>query len=184
MNRLPMIVVIAISACTSSAEQAPKELAPLAVGILREPGFQVPAQATFELVRGVMKLPKDSAFDADKIDAAVRRALIVGFDKRGWEPGNQGQSDLRVGYAVVHGDVVGDAQLARIFGIAPGWQPHGDFVYHKGTLLVFLSDGRTGGGLWLGAIQGQVHADLSDKLRAKRIAEAVELLLDRLKPAG
>ena len=184
MNRMPLIVVLAFSACTATTEEAPKELAPLAVGIVREPGFQVPRQATFELVRGVMKLPKDSAFDADKIDAAVRRALIVGFDKRGWEPGNRGQSDLRVGYAVVHGDVVGDEQLARIFGIAPGWQPHGDFVYHKGTLLVFLSDGRTGGGLWHGAIQGQVHADLSDNLRAKRIAQAVELLLDRLKPAG
>ena len=79
--------------------------------------------------------------------------------------------------------VVGDAQLARIFGIAPGWKPKGDFIYHKGTLLVFLSDGRTRGGLWLGAIQGQVHANLSDDLRAKRIAEAVEVLLDRLKPA-
>ena len=181
MNRLPVLVFCLASACTHSSPKEPAELAPMAIGIVRNPEFQAPAAATFELVKGVMKLPANSGFDAQKIEAAVRKALILGLDKRGWEPGAEGQADLRVGYAAVHGDVVGDKQLARIFGIAPGWQPRGEFVYHKGTLLVFISDGRTGGGLWLGAIQGQVHENLDDKVREKRIAEAVDALLARLR---
>jgi len=176
---LPALVWL-VAACSASSK-APEDSAPLAVAVTRNPSVAVPATATYELVAGAVKLPDDPNFDPAKIDGMVRASLMVGLDRRGYQLANAGAAQLRVGYAVVHGDVLDDLDMTRMFGVSPGWRGAGQETYKKGTIIVLITDGQSRYAIWRGAIQGQVHRELSDKVRRERIGEAVEMLLDRLR---
>jgi len=155
-------------------------VAPAAVAVTRNPSMRVPRTATYELVAGTIELPDDPDFDAARIDSMVRAALMIGMDRRGYQLAAPGTAEIRVGYAVVHGDVLDDTQLARIFGVSPGWRAPGTESYAKGTIIVLVTDASGRHALWQGAIQGQVHSRLSEKPRRERIHRAIERLLAQL----
>ena len=179
MRTAGLLTAAFFAGCASAPE--PEDAAPAAVAVARSPNLQLPANATYELVAGVIELPADPKLDAERIDGMVRAALMVGLDRRGYRLGDRGATQLRVGYAVVHGDVVDDAQLARIFGVSPGWRPQGTGSYQKGTIVLLVTDGTGTRALWQGAIQGQVHREANDKARRERIERAVDGLLDQLR---
>jgi len=163
-----------------SDDGTPEDAAPAAVAVVRNPRFAFPREATYELVAGSVELPDDPKFDAERIDGMVRAALMVGLDRRGHPMADRGTADIRIGYAVVHGDVLDDTQLARMFGVSPGWRAPGGGSYATGTIILLVTDRAGRNALWQGAVQGQVHREYTDKQRRARIGRAVERLLDRL----
>ena len=179
MRMVTPILLFLLTACATSSE--PDDAAPAALAVVRNPRFPLPPAATYELVAGTLELPDDPKFDAQQINGMVRAALMVGLDRRGYRPAQSGTAQLRVGYAVVHGDVLDDSQLTRIFGVSPGWRAPAGESYAKGTIIVLVTDGSGRHAIWQGAVQGQVHRELSDKARRERIGRAVERLLDRLR---
>jgi len=175
------LLLASLTCIGCSSQPVAEDAAPAAVAVTRNPNFTMPANASYELVAGVLELPADPKFDVEQIDGMVRAALMVGLDRRGYQLAGRGSSQLRVGYAVVHGDVVDDTQLARVFGISPGWRPQGGGTYQKGTIVLLVTDASGQRALWQGAIQGQVHREATEKERRERIQRAVERLLDQLR---
>ena len=91
------------------------------------------------------------------------------------------QADLQVGYVVILDGALSDKELNSRYGIQPSLnlQAPDSVRYEKGTLVIDITDRKTGRSVWRGALQGFADLHLSKEDRQDRLNDMVRFMLAR-----
>ena len=144
--------------------------APIAVTSFAQRGVDVAAYRTFAWERIVTNVPGDPRLDNNAFfqeylrDAVERELLGRGFEHTSLQP------DLYVHYHATAQQrvLVGDQQVR-----SERCRDCTAEVYDEGTLLIDLTDGRTGALVWRGVAQSGFAATVSNQLRMERTIDSI-----------
>lgn len=118
---------------------------------------------------------------ADMLEDAISGTM----NKKGYRYGQtSGASVLHIGYRVVIGDAAASRKIEDRYGVQPGLavaSPDPN-QYEKGTLIITVTDRRSGLVAWRSAMQGFAGQDIPEASRRKRINEIVTRMLAGVPP--
>lgn len=172
----PIVSGLAIAAATIAAA-----CAPITVASFSQPGADVAAYRTFAWERVDTGVPGDPRLDNNEFfhdylrDAVERELLTRGYEHTSLQP------DLYVHYHV----------SAQQKVLAHDQQMRGERcrdctaeVYDEGTLLVDLTDARTGALVWRGVAQSGLAAAVNNQLRMEETIDRVVTRIFARLPRG
>lgn len=113
---------------------------------------------------------------------AIEKAITSALTSKGYEyTWRSRQADLQVGYVVILDGALSDKELNSRYGIQPSLnlQAPDNVRYEKGTLVIDITDRKTGRSVWRGALQGFADLHLSKEDRQDRLNDMVRFMLAR-----
>lgn len=113
---------------------------------------------------------------------AIEDAILAEVTARGYTPAPPGQGDLALAYAIGVSGQLDDAELSRIFGIAPGLDATHDSQDLRGAIVLVALNPRTSLVQWRGAASSQADPDATTHQRDDRITLAIKRMLAGLPP--
>jgi hypothetical protein len=115
--------------------------------------------------------------DQQQIQPLIQELIVAELSQQGFEYQQSPEPlvDFYVGFLVVKEQQLPDEKYNKIFKLNPGLKSVDD--YEKGTLLVYILEGKNQQFAWRGAVQGfiQENAELSE--RKHRGAQVIKTLL-------
>jgi Domain of unknown function (DUF4136) len=113
---------------------------------------------------------------------ALEKAITNAMTSKGYEyTWRARQGDLQVGYVVILDGALSDKELNSRYGIQPSLnlQAPDSLRYEKGTLVIDITDRKSGRSVWRGALQGFADLHLSKEDRQERLNDMVMFMLGR-----
>jgi len=157
----------------------PAHMRQISVTAIDGPGSPLPSSGTWSWMPGSGVSLHNPDVDSGFVEAVIRDAIEAELEKRGWNRGSSGSSDMFVGYVAALSEEMSDVDLVRRFGLSPGLSSAG--VRHgKGSLVILVSRPGNSALAWRGVAQALADLELSDETREQRVRGAVNVLVSSI----
>lgn len=151
-------LLASLAACASDGLEVTTSFDPLAT---------FPSQATFVWEDAANRLPQDERIQQLDLDPLIRKAASDAFAARGYVRVGSAPADYRVSYELGENRWVG---------------PDGETSFVSISLR--LSDSASGRSVWHGFGRAEVQPNLERDVRARRLRQAFDRLLEKFPPSA
>jgi hypothetical protein len=182
-----MLMVVLLAGCAGQPSATPGAISgqpmPFTVVSTMDSRADVSSAASFGWAPRMREIDSDPHDSGDLPDKeALEKAITNALTKKGYEYNWRArQADLQVGYVVVLNGALSDKEINSRYGIQPSLdlQAPDSVRYEKGTLVIDITDRKTGRSVWRGALQGFADLHLSKEDRQDRLNDMVMFMLAR-----
>jgi uncharacterized protein DUF4136 len=186
LSFLPFLMIVLFAGCAQRQPAMTQAIRarpmPFTVVSTMDPLADVSSAASFGWAPGMSEVysnPHEGDMpDKETLENAITNAL----QKKGYEyTWRARQGDLQVAYLVVLDGALSDKEINDRYGIQPSLtlQAPDNIRYEKGTLVIDITNRKTGRSVWRGALQGFADLHLTKEDRQERLNDMVLFMLAR-----
>ncbi len=119
-------------------------------------------------------------FKGESVEALLKDTIVEVLTAKGFRfTPSSNQSEFLVGYTVVLGDTLNDAEIDAMYKVEPELKSvHAPSKsYEHGTLVIKVFDPGVWRSIWSGSYEGYASLELPDEVRKRRLRALVEEIL-------
>lgn len=174
-----MFGAILLAACTyrvAPTPQAAVKIEPAIIAVA-SPGLKIPRGASFAWLDKAINLYRDERLDSTTIQHQIERSIKSNLAERGFRfVENESDAQYSIAYTAALESSLDDSTILRRFGLVPGNMrvPVDNPLFEKGTLLIYVFDGKDGNVIWRSAVQAAVDFSIEHEERMQRIESVIQ----------
>ncbi len=176
--------VLVVSACSSVGgsknQTATQKSDDAASAGITEPNRAPRPGASFAWLTRAKQFYDAPRFEGSSTETMLEDAIVDVLTAKGFKyTPSPSQSEFLVGYTVVLGDTLSDAEINAMYEVDPELKSvkSDSKSYEHGTLVIKVFDSEAQRSIWSGSLKGYASLELPDEMRKRRLRAIVEEVL-------
>jgi hypothetical protein len=175
---ITFISLIILTACVQVVPSPVEHGSALAVSSVWDIPTKYPAGSSFSLSPQYLDNASLKPEQMKAIYQFYAKAIVEKFSEQEYRfTENDNGADFYIGFAIALSDDLSDKTISEKFGVTPGLQSKD--ALQKGSLLMYVEDGKSRLRVWRGAVQGFVQEDYNSVERKQRTNTIVMMVLSQ-----